>query len=481
MNFTLSHSKATSYSQTLSQLIMDKMAAFAQYVLEIDFFSACVYRGEELECYLCNLPNTVIDNIPASVTKQSFAQYAFDKVILLKRHLSFETPWQEYSAIKQTWLVQRVLDHDYKVVLGFHALENRELDTERYTQILDFSDAVAYQVGYYGLKNQLNVPSHVSPLHELQNNLGLIGISEGMHTVRDLILRVAPTDSTVIILGETGTGKELVAKAIHEQSNRKDSAFVKINCAAIPFHLLESELFGHEKGAFTGAVERKIGKFELANGGTLFLDEIGDMPHELQAKLLRVLQEKTFERVGGNKTVKTNVRIITATHCDLEKLIEAGAFRQDLYYRLHVFPIQIPALRERVEDIPVLVEHFVNHFAKTLNKHLLGVSQQMLNCLMQNTWQGNVRELQHVIERACILSKGKYINKVSTSQNTIQARSDDFEIRPLQEIERNYIIQVLQYCHGKVFGENGAAQLLGLPPTTLLSKMKKLHIQKQIG
>jgi formate hydrogenlyase transcriptional activator len=238
---------------------------------------------------------------------------------------------------------------------------------------------------------------------------------------------------------------------------------VKINCAAIPFHLLESELFGHEKGAFTGAVERKIGKFELANGGTLFLDEIGDMPHELQAKLLRVLQEKSFERVGGNKTVKTNVRIITATHCNLEKLIEAGTFRQDLYYRLHVFPIQIPALRERVEDIPVLVEHFVNHFAKTLNKHLLGVSQQVLNCLMQNTWQGNVRELQHVIERACILSKGKYINKVSISQNTIQARSDDFEIRPLQEIERNYIIQVLQHCHGKVFGENGAAQLLGLP------------------
>lgn len=481
MNFTLSHSKATSYSQTLSQLIMDKMAAFAQYVLEIDFFSACVYRGEELECYLCNLPNTVIENIPASVTRQSFAQYAFDKVISLKRHLSFETPWQEYSAIKQTWIVQRALDHDYKVVLGFHALENRELDTERYTQILDFSDALAYQVGYYGLKNQLNVPSHVSPLHELQNNLGLIGISEGINTVRDLILRVAPTDSTVIILGETGTGKELVAKAIHEQSNRKDSAFVKINCAAIPFHLLESELFGHEKGAFTGAVERKIGKFELANGGTLFLDEIGDMPHELQAKLLRVLQEKNFERVGGNKTVKTNVRIITATHCDLEKLIEAGAFRQDLYYRLHVFPIQIPALRERVEDIPVLVEHFVNHFAKTLNKHLLGVSQQVLNCLMQNTWQGNVRELQHVIERACILAKGKFINKVPISQNTIHAKGDDFEIRPLQEIERNYIIQVLQYCHGKVFGENGAAQLLGLPPTTLLSKMKKLHIQKQIG
>jgi hypothetical protein len=152
MNFTLSHSKATSYSQTLSQLIMDKMAAFAQYVLEIEFFSACVYRGEELECYLCNLPNTVIENIPASVTRQSFAQYAFDKVILLKRHLSFETPWQEYSAIKQTWIVQRALDHDYKVVLGFHALENRELDTERYTQILDFSDAIAYQVGYYGLK-----------------------------------------------------------------------------------------------------------------------------------------------------------------------------------------------------------------------------------------------------------------------------------------------------------------------------------------
>jgi formate hydrogenlyase transcriptional activator len=170
-----------------------------------------------------------------------------------------------------------------------------------------------------------------------------------------------------------------VAKAIHEQSHRKEGVFVKINCAAIPFHLLESELFGHEKGAFTGAVERKIGKFELANGGTLFLDEIGDMPHELQAKLLRVLQEKSFERVGGNKTIKTNVRIITATHCNLEKLIEAGAFRQDLYYRLQVFPIQIPALRERKEDIPVLVEHFVNHFAKTLNKQLLGVSQQVLD------------------------------------------------------------------------------------------------------
>ncbi|MDI9882345.1 sigma-54 interaction domain-containing protein [Flectobacillus longus] len=483
MNFTLSHSKATSYSQTLSQMIMDKMAAFAQYVLEIEFFSACVYRGEELECYLSNLPNTVVEGLPTSVTRQSFAQYTFDKVITLKRHLSFEKPWQEYVMIEKTWFVQRALDHDYKVVLGFHALENRELTTEIHTQILQFSEAVAYQVGYYGLKNQLNLPSHVSPLHELQNNLGLIGISEGINTVRDLILRVAPTDSTVIILGETGTGKELVAKAIHKQSNRKDSAFVKINCAAIPFHLLESELFGHEKGAFTGAVERKIGKFELANNGTLFLDEIGDMPHELQAKILRVLQEKSFERVGGNKTVNANVRIITATHCDLEKLIEAGTFRQDLYYRLNVFPIQIPALRERVEDIPVLVEHFVNHFARTLNKHLLGVNQQVLSCLMQNTWQGNVRELQHVIERACILSKGKYINKTYIYQNTstIQDETNHFEVKPLQEIERSYIIQVLQHCQGKVFGEKGAAQLLGLPPTTLLSKMKKLHIQKQIG
>ncbi|NBA78530.1 AAA domain-containing protein [Emticicia sp. ODNR4P] len=479
----ISHSKAASYSQTLSQMILDKMVAFAQYVLEIEFFSACVYRGEELECYLSNLPNTIVENIPVSITRQSFAQYTFDKVIMLKRHLSFGIPWQEYSSIKQTWIVQRALDHDYKVVLGFHSSKNRELATELNTQILHFSDAIAYQVGYYGLKNQLNVPSQVPPLHELQNNLGIIGISEGIHEVRDLILRVAPTDSTVIILGETGTGKELVAKAIHEQSHRKEGVFVKINCAAIPFHLLESELFGHEKGAFTGAVERKIGKFELANGGTLFLDEIGDMPHELQAKLLRVLQEKSFERVGGNKTIKTNVRIITATHCNLEKLIEAGAFRQDLYYRLQVFPIQIPALRERKEDIPVLVEHFVNHFSKTLNKQLLGVSQQVLDSLMQHTWQGNVRELQHVIERACILTKGKYLNKIVISQNssTTQEKNNHFEIRPLQEVERNYIIQVLQHCQGKVFGENGAAQLLGLPPTTLLSKMKKLQIQKQIS
>lgn len=483
MNFMMSHAKATKYSQTLSQVIMDKIAAFAQNILEIKSFSASVYKGEELECYLSNLSNTVIENVPASVARQSFSQYSFDQVITVKRHLSLETPWQEYSSIQQTWLVQKVLDENYKVVLGFHASENPELRPNLHAEILGFSDTITYQIGYYGLKNQLNVCSHVSPLHELQNNLGLIGISEGIQEVRDLILRVAPTDSTVIILGETGTGKELVAKAIHEQSHRKEGVFVKINCAAIPFHLLESELFGHEKGAFTGAVERKIGKFELTNGGTLFLDEIGDMPHDLQAKLLRVLQEKSFERVGGNKTVKTNVRIITATHCNLEKLIEAGTFRQDLYYRLQVFPIQIPALRERKEDIPLLVEYFVNHFSKTLNKQLLGVNQQVLDSLMQHTWQGNVRELQHVIERACILTKGKYLNKIAISQNnsTIQENNNHFEVKPLQEIERNYIIRVLQHCQGKVFGENGAAQLLGLPPTTLLSKMKKLQIQKQIS
>ncbi|MFA8434599.1 MAG: sigma 54-interacting transcriptional regulator [Marinifilaceae bacterium] len=290
--------------------------------------------------------------------------------------------------------------------------------------------------------------------------------------------QVASTDATVLILGETGTGKELLARAIHNISKRRDRALVKVNCAALPSTLIESELFGHEKGAFTGALARKIGRFELANEGTLFLDEIGELPLELQSKLLRVLQEGEFERLGSSKTKKVNVRIIAASNRNLEKEVDNNSFRSDLYYRLNVFPIQSPALRTRKEDIPLLVRHFVRKFGQKMGKSIDKIPLAILHKLDAYNWPGNVRELENVIERAVILSPG----------NTLQL--DDWlppqsldkiaeGIGKLDDAIRQHICKTLDHCNWKVSGKNGAAQLLGMKPTTLESKIKKLGIIKK--
>jgi|GEM_PF-45977 len=309
----------------------------------------------------------------------------------------------------------------------------------------------------------------------------IVGSSPQLQKVFEKINQVAYTDSTVLITGETGTGKELIARAVHNRSPRNKKLLIKINCATLPAELLESELFGHEKGAFTGSVGRRIGKFEMAHKGTIFLDEIGELPLDLQSKLLRVLQEKEFERLGSNQVIKTDARIIAATNRNLEKSVAQGDFRADLFYRLNVFPIEVPPLRERKEDIPALAIHFLQRFAKKVGKPMAGISSSSLKELMGYTWPGNVRELEHVIERSVLIGKGGTL-KVELDKKSTPPTEDDrkglFQVKTLQDAERELIINTLQFCGGRVRGKGGAAELLDINPATLDSRMKKLGIQK---
>jgi transcriptional regulator with GAF, ATPase, and Fis domain len=311
------------------------------------------------------------------------------------------------------------------------------------------------------------------------NYTELIGAGPAMQQVYRLLSQVSNANTTVLILGETGTGKELIARAIHNGSPLKDKLMVKVNCAALPGSLIESELFGHEKGSFTGAIERRIGKFELANNSTLFLDEIGELSLEMQAKLLRAIQEKEIERVGGRTTIKVNIRIIAATNRDLQKEVAQGKFRSDLYYRLNVFPIGLPPLRERKEDIPTLTAHFINRYARNAGRKTTGVSGKVAKEMQAYHWPGNVRELEHLIERSVLLTEGTTITSIHLPENAANPGKKDLPVRTLEEMEREYILRVLKQCNGKVQGLGGAAGLLGIPPTTLHSKMKKLGIRKK--
>lgn len=305
----------------------------------------------------------------------------------------------------------------------------------------------------------------------------LIGSSSSLKKVLKSIERVAPTDSTVLITGETGTGKELIARAIHNLSPRKDRALVKVNCAAIPAGLIESELFGHEKGAFTGALTKKMGRFEVADKGTIFLDEIGELPLDLQSKLLRVLQEGEFERVGGTQTFKVNVRVIAATNRDLEQLSKSGQYRPDLYYRLNVFPIHLPPLREREGDIPLLVQYFVRKFAANLGKKIEKIPERMMSALTRYQWPGNIRELEHVIERAVILSEGSELEPIEWLTPS-SSKAGNGKALTLEEMERQHIVDILEQTNWRVSGDKGAAAILGLKPTTLEARMKKLGISR---
>ncbi len=305
----------------------------------------------------------------------------------------------------------------------------------------------------------------------------IIGSSAALESVLAQVERVAPTDSTVLILGETGTGKELIAKAVHNVSARCGKPFVKLNCAAIPFDLLESELFGHERGAFTGAIAQKMGRFELADQGTLFLDEIGDIPLALQPKLLRVLQEQEFERLGSGRTHRVNVRVVAATHRDLPEMVNHNQFRSDLYYRLNVFPIELPPLRERREDIVPLVLHYVEIFARRMGKRIDQVPAETLSAFEAYPWPGNVRELQNLIERAVILSDDdRFHNPLPREASSlIGARP---EVRTLKDSERALILRTLETAGWVIGGTSGAAAKLGLKRTTLIAKMKKLGISR---
>jgi len=311
----------------------------------------------------------------------------------------------------------------------------------------------------------------------------IIGASAGLRSVLSRAAKVAPTDATVLVTGETGTGKELVARAIHRRSDRASRAFVSVNCAAIPRDLIASELFGHEKGAFTGATQQRLGRFELAKGGTIFLDEVGELPPDTQVALLRVLQEREFERVGGTQPIKVDVRVITATNRDLDAAVANGSFRSDLFYRLQVFPIEIPPLRERREDIALLVECFIDRYSRKAGKNIRHVSQETLELLQSYSWPGNIRELQNVIERSMILCETDIfsIDESWLPQQPLPVTEPKHPIelpRRLIAQEKNIIEAALKESGGRVFGPSGAADKLGIPRSTLESKIRSLKINK---
>ena len=312
----------------------------------------------------------------------------------------------------------------------------------------------------------------------------IIGTSSLLLNVFDLITQVSPADTSVLILGESGTGKERIADCIHNLSPRRNKPFIKVNCAALPSTLIESELFGHEKGAFTGAHERRTGKFQQANEGTIFLDEIGEMPVDLQVKLLRVLQEKEIEPIGSKAPIKVNLRVIAATNRNLEKEVAEGRFRLDLYYRLNVFPIEMPSLRERIDDISALAHHFINIYNRKSGKKITGISDRVLKNMMAYNWPGNIRELENLIERGVLLTKGTIIEDISLPVIQKKDSSTDTHnshMKTIHENERDYIITVLKKCNGRIWGSGGAAEVLNIPPSTLKSKMKKLGIQKDVA
>ena len=343
------------------------------------------------------------------------------------------------------------------------------LSENAYGEITELKDKLAPEKLYLGEETRSEA-----------NFEGIVGQSPALREVLQLVEMVAASDSTVLLLGETGTGKELIARAIHNRSPRKQRAFVKLNCAAVPSGLLESELFGHERGAFTGAITQRAGRLEVADQGTLFLDEVGDIPLEIQPKLLRVLQEREFERLGSTRTKKVDVRIVAATHRALEEMIVEKQFRLDLYYRLNVFPISIPPLRERPEDIPLLVRHFVRQFAQRMNKTIDAISSETMEALSRYPWPGNIRELQNVIERAVVVyEKGKLSVKKSwlSRECFLTEPATQLFRRSVME-ERKMIGAALAETRGRVSGPSGAAAKLGIPPSTLESKIRSMNINK---
>jgi len=345
------------------------------------------------------------------------------------------------------------------------AVEN----AQAYRQITELKERLA--------KEKLYLEEEIRTEHNFEE---IVGESDSLRRVLKQVETVAPTESTVLIRGETGTGKELIARALHQLSPRRERTFVKINCAAIPTGLLESELFGHEKGAFTGAISQKIGRFELADGGTLFLDEVGDIPPELQPKLLRVLQEQEFERLGSTRTVRVDVRLVAATNRDLSQMVAAGEFRNDLYYRLNVFPVVLPPLRERPDDIPRLVRHFAQKVARRMGRRIEAIPADAMDALVQYPWPGNVRELENVIERAVILSPGPalHINVSELEAAPAPTNNHSTGAVTLNDAEREHILEALRETRWVLGGPNGAAARLAMKRTTLQSKMKKLGISR---
>jgi len=364
-------------------------------------------------------------------------------------------------------MVVKINDEEYLIGLSVEISElysAREKIEDQLSEIFRLNEQLKAENIY--LKDQLELSG---------DQHSIVGTSEFVKYVLYKAKQVGPTDASVLIQGETGTGKELIAKAIHKESERKEKQFIKVNCASIPENLIESELFGHEKGAFTGAVEKRIGRFELADGGTIFLDEIGELPMNLQPKLLHILQHSEFERLGSSKTIRTDVRVIAATNKVIEDEIRKGNFRNDLYYRLNVFPITIIPLRERKADIIPLVEHYVKFYSEKLNKKIKTIPKAALKRLTEYSWPGNVRELENIIERAIITSHNNILNldSLPKSQNNGQAQAT------LEENEKSHIIKTLEQTGWKINGPGGAAEILKINPQTLRNRLKKLEIKRK--
>jgi len=409
-------------------------------------------NGEDYPSDECNIYNTMRDGIERKITHEVFWR---------KDGTSFPVEYTSTPVYKKGELIgavaifrdvsqQRLADSNLRAALK---------------KVQDLTEKLQAENSY--LQDEINESWHGS---------GLEGNSPKFLAMLQQIKLVAQTDSTVLILGENGTGKELVARNLHQLSQRHNTPLVKVNCAAFSENLLESELFGHEKGAFTGAIDKRRGRFELADKGTLFLDEIGELSPDAQSKLLRVLQEREFERVGGSKTIKVDIRIIAATNQDLLAMVEQGKFRMDLYYRLNVFPIVMPALRERIEDIPLLCHSILAQLNQKLNKDIKGISKHSLNKLAGYHWPGNIRELQNILEREVILSTSTTLH-IQQKFGKAPPVSPTLN-KPLAEIEKAYIIEVLNDCHWRIGGATGAAKILGLPDSTLRSRMNKLNIHR---
>ncbi|MFH1136394.1 MAG: sigma 54-interacting transcriptional regulator [Pseudomonadota bacterium] len=398
----------------------------------------------------------------------------------IERHIKDQTPFKtEYRMATKAgtfpWFLSRgqaVWDGDGAAIEMTGWIQNI---TNRKQAELSLKSAIS---SIEELKDQLEAErAYLREEIKLEYNYeNIIGQSDEISYVFFKVEQIAATDTTVLVLGETGTGKELVARAVHSQSRRKDRALAKINCATLPANLIESELFGHEKGAFTGAHARQLGRFEVINGATLFLDEIGELPLELQPKLLRVIQDGEFERLGSSQTVKVDVRVIAATNRNLEEEVRRGRFREDLWYRLNVFPITVPPLRDRRDDIPLLVDFFVNKISKRLGKTIETIPTAVMNALRNYPWPGNVRELENVLERAVINSSGPKLHLV----DELKKPQKELATTPktLDEVEREYILKVLEQTQWKVSGKNGAADILGLDRSTLRARMRKLDILK---
>lgn len=409
-------------------------------------------NGDAYPCEECNIYNTMRDGIVRKITHEVFWR---------KDGSNFPVEYTSTPVFKEGEIIGAVAV--FRDVSQQRLAESNLLSALKKVQ--DLTEKLQAENSY--LQDEINESWHGS---------GIEGNSPTFLAMLQQIKLVAQTDSTVLILGENGTGKELVARNLHQLSQRQNTPLVKVNCAAFSANLLESELFGHEKGAFTGASEKRQGRFELADKGTLFLDEIGELSADAQSKLLRVLQEREFERVGGSITIKVDIRIIAATNQDLLAMVEQGKFRMDLFYRLNVFPIMMPALRDRKEDIPLLCHRILEQLNHKLNKNIIGISKQSLSKLASYHWPGNIRELQNILEREVILSTSTTLQiqqKFDKSPTVVRTLN-----KPLADIEKAYIIEVLNDCHWRIGGEGGAAKILSLPDSTLRSRMKKLQIHR---